>query len=408
MECRRITIIHTNWTQFYSIFYRYKRFRSKYHKSSDQPCLYSHHISPSNRVWYHLYLYEELPLPRCSGAKVFGLRASLVRWWCLSNSQRTPALKSITNRKNIPWSRELPSGKKNLISCCGTYLQECGTGSVFVENEIFGPGVVQSALSGGHNVRGKKDLMMLAETLQQLCSSKNIYAPTQDHLQDSQHIEAFKTMLTNASTNESAEWKYHEVKMKGLIHSIGDFNNAGCQKSNQFKFWCVFLQDVVSFLIATNRSHREGNWDMLLSAVRRAIPLFLFLNRINYKHWVPLYFGDCMALKSRFPDLWENFCNGGIVVHKTLRKGSGIPMDQALEKQYNKPAKDPSGVIGFTKRKQAVCKWNIIKHEKLLFTEGRTKICALEAKINILSVMMVKRWSATLMREETRLTFQWQ
>ena len=87
-----------------------------------------------------------------------------------------------------------------------------------------------------------------------------------------------------------------------------------------------------------------------------------------------------MALKSRFPDLWENFCNGGIVVHKTLRKGSGIPMDQALEKQYNKPAKDPSGVIGFTKRKQAVCKWNIIKHEKFLFTKGLAKICALEAE----------------------------
>ena len=130
----------------------------------------------------------------------------------------------------------------------------------------------------------QKGMMMLAETLQQLCSSKNIYAPTQDHLQDSQHIEAFKTMLTNASPNESAEWKYNEVKMKGLIHSIGDFKNAGCQKSNQFKFWCVFLQDVVSFLIDTNRSHREGNWDMDLSAVRRAIPLFFFLNRINYKH----------------------------------------------------------------------------------------------------------------------------
>ena len=55
-------------------------------------------------------------------------------------------------------------------------------------------------------------------------------------------------------------------------------------------------------------------------------------------------------------------------------------MDQALEKQYNKPVKDPYGVIRFTKQKQAVCKWNIIKHEKFLFTEGLTKICALEAE----------------------------
>ena len=33
-------------------------------------------------------------------------------------------------------------------------------------------------------------------------------------------------MLTNAAPNESAKWKYHEEKMKGLVHSIGDFNNA--------------------------------------------------------------------------------------------------------------------------------------------------------------------------------------
>ena len=40
--------------------------------------------------------------------------------------------------------------EKILISCCGSYLQECGIGSVFAENEIFGPEVVQSVLSGGH------------------------------------------------------------------------------------------------------------------------------------------------------------------------------------------------------------------------------------------------------------------
>ena len=53
-------------------------------------------------------------------------------------------------------------------------------------------------------------------------------------------------------------------------------------------------------------------------------------------------------------------------------------MDQALEKRYNKPAKGPSRVIRHTKRKQAVCKWNIIKHEKCLFRKALTKICKLE------------------------------
>ena len=50
-------------------------------------------------------------------------------------------------------------------------------------------------------------------------------------------------------------------------------------------------------------------------------------------------------------------------------------MDQALEKQYNKPAKSSSGVIGFTRRKEAVCRWNIIKHEKHQYSEALSNIC---------------------------------
>ena len=131
--------------------------------------------------------------------------------------------------------------EKIVISCCGSYLQECGVGSMFVENEIFDPGVVQSVLCGGHYVPGKKGMMMLVETLQQLQFQEYLRS-NPDHMQDSQHIEALQTLLTNAAPNESAEWKYYEVKVKGLIHSVGDFNNASCQKSNQFKFKSILLR----------------------------------------------------------------------------------------------------------------------------------------------------------------------
>ena len=67
--------------------------------------------------------------------------------------------------------------------------------------------------------------------------------------------------------------------------------------------------------------------------------------------------------------------DGGFVVSQTKRQGSKIPMDQALEKQYNKPAKVKSGIIGFSRRKEAVCKQNIVKHAKSLFTTSLEKIC---------------------------------
>ena len=40
-------------------------------------------------------------------------------------------------------------------------------------------------------------------------------------------------------------------------------------------------------------------------------------------------------------------------------------MDQALEKAYNKPAKGQGGIIGFTRRKEAVAQFNLIRHEKV-------------------------------------------
>ena len=53
-------------------------------------------------------------------------------------------------------------------------------------------------------------------------------------------------------------------------------------------------------------------------------------------------------------------------------------MDQALEKQYNKLAKGQSGIIGITRRKEAVCKWNIIKHEKGQYRDFLQKICGFD------------------------------
>ena len=44
-------------------------------------------------------------------------------------------------------------------------------------------------------------------------------------------------------------------------------------------------------------------------------------------------------------------------------------MDQALESKYNKPAKGASGIIGITRRKAVVGKWNLIKHKKSNYTK---------------------------------------
>lgn len=103
---------------------------------------------------------------------------------------------------------------------------------------------------------------------------------------------------------------------------------------------------------------------MHLSAVQRALPLVFAFDRTNYKRWLPLYFEDSLTIATKFPLIHDDFLEGGFVAKLSKRKGSAVPMDQALESQYNKQAKSSSGIIGVTRRKEAVCKWDLIKHEK--------------------------------------------
>ena len=62
----------------------------------------------------------------------------------------------------------------------------------------------------------------------------------------------------------------------------------------------------------------------------------------------------------------------------TKRKGSAVPVDQALESKYNKQAKSSSGIIGITRRKEAVCKWGLIKHEKANYSNFLRKISGVD------------------------------
>ena len=128
-------------------------------------------------------MYEELS--RCSAAKAFELQASLVQVKCLPHSQITPALKSTAIWKHIPRSRELPYGKKSkypvvVVTSKSVELEACLLRMKYLVQELFG----QLVLSGGHYIHGKKGIMMLAVTLQQLQFQEYLNS-NPDHLQDS-------------------------------------------------------------------------------------------------------------------------------------------------------------------------------------------------------------------------------
>ena len=165
--------------------------------------------------------------------------------------------------------------------------------------------------------------------------------------------------------------------MGAFIAELTKYKEAGKLQSDQFKYWCLLLDEIMPILRDLTHSHREGDWKLHISAVRRALPLLFAFGRTNYSHWVPLYYEYCIALEKKFPAIYASFNEAGFVVRHTVKCGSAVPMDQALEKEYNKSAKGEGGIIGFSRRKEAVAKWNIIKHEKAKFTNHLRELCCL-------------------------------
>ena len=85
------------------------------------------------------------------------------------------------------------------------------------------------------------------------------------------------------------------------------------------------------------------------------------------------------TFKETFPDLFKVFIKGDFTVKQNKRKFGVILVDQALEKEYNKNAKGKGGIIGFTREKEAVAKWNIIKHEKMQCFKFLNDLCNLSS-----------------------------
>ena len=98
-------------------------------------------------------------------------------------------------------------------------------------------------------------------------------------------------MLENKSKDEKDDTLTDallQLNTKASSNEFETFQSNGTQSSHQFVFWNTFLSTIYPALRDLTRSHREGNWEMHLSAVQRAMPLVFAFDRTNYKRWLPL------------------------------------------------------------------------------------------------------------------------
>ena len=248
--------------------------------------------------------------------------------------------------------------EKIVLACLGAYLEPSGIFTVLVETECYGTDVIKTVISGSHYSRARTAHSMIHEVLtsMMLDSFLSKFPEKQKELA-ALHVDFQSQELT------VEEWKTAKEDGSAVQAAFEVYLNERASQSQSFNYWKMYVSDLLPIIRDLTNSLRSGDWNLYVSAVERATSLFFFFGRTNYCRWTPLFLQDCYQLKDKFPLLYESYMNGGFVVN-TTRKGSGVPFDQALEQCYNRPAKVSGGIIGVTRKKDAVALWGIIKHKK--------------------------------------------
>ena len=107
------------------------------------------------------------------------------------------------------------------------------------------------------------------------------------------------------------EWE----KCKSLLSRFQDdfdkFKKEGCQESEQFRYWTLFIDEIVPVLRDLTRSHIENGTGLYICLLYSEQSYYFFaFDRTNHSRWTSLYYEDCLKLPETFPEIHAEFVQG--------------------------------------------------------------------------------------------------
>ena len=116
--------------------------------------------------------------------------------------------------------------------------------------------------------------------------------------------------------------------------------------------------DIVETLLYLVRSSREGNWILHLYAIRAVLPWCFAYDRINYSHYLSVYYAEMTKLSIDHPDVHVQLENRGFSVQLGRHNPFGrIPVDQTIEETVNKDTQTSGGTKGFSLKPAALSRY---------------------------------------------------
>lgn len=264
---------------------------------------------------------------------------------------------------------------KVVLGCLGKYLKGSGAESILIESSVFGINVVESVLSGRNYNRSLKGMQLLQEALIRLELAEFFNQCDLDKYDDQINLLVqLRSNVNGKNVQESQKLLKDFMETSNpLINDFDDFIRGSRNSSETFRYWDTFIQ-IMSLLANLLRSDREGNWKLHLQTVQALLPLFAAFDSTNYLRWCSLYLEDMKQLPESAPEVHLAFEEGKFAVKRTPGHFKAVGADMALEQTINKSQKSASGILGNSRRKQFVAKWELIYHEMLAVSNLQREI----------------------------------
>ncbi|KAK3734698.1 hypothetical protein QZH41_002108 [Actinostola sp. cb2023] len=209
----------------------------------------------------------------------------------------------------------------------GQLLDGTGWVNTLVNADIASSGTAESFLKVSHLARTRRAHQVTAAALYNL---------------QQQAYDAYKASAQNST-------------MSSLVFE------AWCQQmaseQPQFHFWSQVLE-FQSLILEIVRAIREGNFINYVQALENLMPWMFALDHVNYARWLSVHIRDMTMLRTVHPDVYQKFCSGAFVVHKSTHAFSAIALDHAHE-QENANIKGDGGAVGLMDNPSALRRWMI-------------------------------------------------
>ena len=144
-----------------------------------------------------------------------------------------------------------------------------------------------------------------------------------------------------------------------------------------FAFWEQYC-DMVNALLQQIKAEHSGNWDLYLSTLAVITPDFYAFDRPNYSRWLPIYIEDMRKLKSKHPQVYEEFTAGNFSISRSGHPFSQVAADMALEQSVNADSKSKGGIVGISQSPAALERWFLTAHVRASVTTSLKEMCGEE------------------------------